>query len=154
VLEIADGLYILDAYEYDQYYLYDKKTGDRLSWSFPGGDRTITKDIFVGLAGTDLFLHEIGGDTQIIARADGGSEVGQVSTFRYVGLLSETLIIELMYYISRGPDVRRKVLVRISGDWESLGVDLPDETPSADLNKDGKVDSTDLLILQAQWDPK
>jgi hypothetical protein len=42
-------------------------------------------------------------------------------------------------------------VVRITGDWKGLGLDIPDGRPSADLNQDGKVDAKDLFLFQRQW---
>lgn len=71
-----------------------------------------------------------------------------------VGTQGESLLLYLRFAVDGTEAGMIEAIVRIFGDWESLGVDLSDNTPSADLNRDGKVDSLDLLLLQAQWDPK
>ena len=175
-IELTDGLYIVDATEYptDTRLVIDSSTGEWITLAQPFSDPThfgtqlIDVDTFLGYNVNEfpvgstkwhrVFLYSMKkGATHLIRTPIATSErlPSEASQMHPVGFYGRSLVIYLHYYTQPSPSPDNKtVLVTISGDWESLGVDLPDETPSADLNRDGKVDSTDLLILQSQWDPK
>ena len=158
LLEIADGLYILDAT------VYGDGTGiGQLSTSgvtistynsaaVMDSVLVVDKDTVMvsGREGEGLvvaLLHGAGGVDIIIRR----KPVTAGSTY-HIGIADRVLFLWLVYH--DGASTEKSVIVRISGNWEAYGLDLPDDTPSADLNRDGKVDSLDLLLLQAQWNPK
>ena len=176
-IELADGFYIVDATEQplNRAFVIDSSTGEMVWFLQPFSDpsyfgtQLIDVDTFLGYTlsefpvGSNIKWHRVyiysmkKGATHLIRtpKTTGEHLPNEASQMHPVGFYGRSLVIYLNYYTQPSPSPDYKtILVTITGDWESLGVDLPDETPSADLNRDGKVDSTDLLILQSQWDPK
>ena len=163
VLKLVDGLYVVGAVECPHTVV--STAGETIILNEEVGTWGVHNHIVVdentimlqGQTGNDrvVALYPRNGKASVIIRAHKESEAKTVGHLDVIGMIGKTLVLYMEFDAGYPAfPYHHGALVRISGDWESLGVDLPDETPSADLNRDGKVDSTDLLLLQAQWNPK
>ncbi len=165
VIHLDPGLQIVDGYEYpcedddNCARIIDTETGQEIRMFqpyqppiFPAGPVVVSSDLMVNSGQTDtgfvIFFHHLSNGTKIIAYAEPNSP--DVEGFHHLGFVDRTLLVYLSYD-QPGTVTRRNVIIRIAGDWEGLGIHLPKETQSADLDGNGEVDLTDLLLFRQQW---
>ena len=173
ILELAPGLYILDAYEWTSeneydFILLDDKTGARMgaTWRYEYPSRIINPQVMlcserVGEPQEHVvfFYHISKGMKSIVRSPTYEFDNYHVYHLHHLGIGDGILLLYLGYDRYHEPyptdvtaHVRKYMIVRITGDWEAFGFDIPTETaPSSDLNADGIVDFHDLLILQRDW---
>ncbi|MFH1742770.1 MAG: SUMF1/EgtB/PvdO family nonheme iron enzyme, partial [bacterium] len=133
VLQLAPGLRILDAYEFPDY-VTDYKTGEVIQNPGIGADSLITENLWLGsvnVAGEEhvVFLYRLERGPRVIIRAPYSTAVpGTAWQLSHVSLINRLLLVKLQYFVS--PQQRKDALVRITGDWEALGFDIPAISPT------------------------
>ncbi len=158
IVKLAPGLVIKDVAvlsTLEDRVLYDFVTNEKIIidasyddfWG-PGGYGffPITENVMLFSATTNnyyykIFFYQIGKGARLILSCQKFKGINNVSIMSF---FNDTLTFS---YDTQG----KIIIAQITGDWKSLGLDIPKMRNVADLNMDGFVNSLDLIFFSKEW---
>lgn len=167
---LAPGLKILDVTElpHDGVFV-DFETNEKIQvplgsyhdffWSPPGkACWPISEDILLFLVASDeehenLFFYQIGKGARkaaTIKKNPDHNNYPWIIDITIVSYINNVLTINYGFHESQSSPTQT-LLIRITGDWKSLGIDVPETFVDVDVDNDGTVGRLDLLRFIEEW---
>ncbi len=165
ILTIIPGLYILDVSNFPDYSVHELNcVFINTRKHIKGSMQPIDEKLFVfslnrysggSMIKDEVIIFHIKNGAKTIIEAPYNPEPPHVNDIGIVSFFNQILSLYLGY--SMGPGRDRLQIVRITGDWKSIGIDIPvhstilSQNYFFDKNKNDYIDDEEILLLYNYW---